>query len=252
MPDDGSGPMLELGMGEPPPNPEPVEFTELELEALGPLDGRRVLDLTAGIGDHALGLARLGASVVAAELDSELDVEIAAIVAQEMGLDIWFDTGGYVALSDDLIEDGFDIVYAGPNTLVWVEELHDWFVDAADALVPGGRLVMFDEDPRAREAAADAGGADLEDDDDETETEELLEDALEEVFDEEFIPDIPDWSASDLLAGVAAAGLTLVKLDELTGQQRFTGAVDVLDDEVRAGLGDVPTAFLLVAEKPVE
>ncbi|MCC7366042.1 MAG: class I SAM-dependent methyltransferase [Dehalococcoidia bacterium] len=250
MPDD-SGPITELGMGEPPPRPVPVDFTPAELSALGNISGMRVLDLTAGIGDHGLGLARLGAEVVSAALDSEIDVEEAAIAAAEFGLDVWFATGGYVELDDETIGDGFDIVYAGPNTLAWIEDLHDWFVDSADALNPGCRLVMFDEHPAARQAVIDAGGASLEEEsEDESEFEEVLEEVLEEAFDDEFIPDIPDWTVADVQAALAAAGMHVVEFRELTGAQRFTTALDVLDEAVAEQLADVPAAFLLIAEVP--
>jgi len=220
-------------------------LVEAEREALGDLAGRQVLHLVSGLPFESLALADLGANVLALNAgESEQDfvitpqlAEIGNFLAEQRGLPVEFLLDSLAQLHDSERDSHFDIVYAGPTTLAWTDNLHDWAVDASEALVPGGRLVMYDEHPASRELEPDDGLTDEEeaagmeppDEDDRT----------------EFEPVDEGWTIDELREVLEAQGLVITRLDELFGPQRFLTTADAVDDDT-----GLPTAFLLVAERP--
>lgn len=118
----------------------PDQFPELEREALE-LCGRRVIDVGAGAGPHALELRRRGHEVLAVESIPE----IAGIIA-ERGLDS-------VTVSDlrDLPAGSADTVLMLMNGLGLagtLSGLAPLLRSAARLLAPGGRIVADSTDPR--------------------------------------------------------------------------------------------------------
>lgn len=218
---------------------------DAELEVLGDLAGRRVLHLVSGLPFESLALAELGASVLAMNAgESEQDfvitpplAEMGNFLAQERGLDVEFLLDSLAQLHDSERDARFDLVYAGPTTLAWTDNLHDWAVDASQALIPGGRLVMYDEHPASRALEPDDGLT--------TEEEAAGQEPLEDEEPSEFEPVDEAWTLDELREVLEGQGLVISRLDELFGPQRFLTTADAVDEET-----GLPTAFLLVAERP--
>lgn len=211
-----------------------------ELSAFGDVvAGLDVLDLTSDGGETTLALAESGARVLnlgCTRPDADL---LLASASDDIEIDAY--PGPWSQLPDDLRRE-FDLVYAGPATLEWVEELQDWTADAFDALKPGGRLVMYDEDPAAREFAATTEAA----------RGEPVGDA---AFDlpgapDDLLPEDAEWTLDELRDFLVGAGFVVERLDELTGMQRFLTALDELDEGAYPEIAAMPRAFGLIARKP--
>jgi SAM-dependent methyltransferase len=102
---------------------------------------RRVLDVACGMGTQAIGLARLGHSVVARDFSPAL-VQRAKVEAHRLGTPLDVSVGDMrLAVSADL--SAFDAVIAFDNALPHLESDADLIAAlkaAHDALRPGGRL----------------------------------------------------------------------------------------------------------------
>ena len=136
---------------------DPVDFrrwkraSQKALRELHPGEGVRVLDATAGLGDHTVNLAELGFEVEACDT-SPVAREASAQALREAGLhgvpihDLrWQDLGG-------ALPGRFDLIFH--DSLHWIEasdEMHEVLLGLRDALRPGGELVFFFADPRMAE-----------------------------------------------------------------------------------------------------
>lgn len=217
-----------------------VELSPVELEALGDLSGRAVLHLVAGLPVESLALAHLGARVLALDSGESGDVsvliglsDLGSELASEQDLDVTFIEHPLTELSDEQRDAQFDVVYAGPTTLAWLGNLHDWAVDVAEALVPGGRLVVFDEHPASRAlepADAVAPGDDPAD--------YPPDEGAGVTVDQE-------WTVEDLVEALTANGLTVIRVEAFAGPQRFLTTAEAVGADA-----DAPAAFLLVAMRP--
>lgn len=111
---------------------------ELILDLIGPVAGKRLLDVGCGDGVLSVRLAQAGADVTG--LDNEPRMLVAARRrANETGLQISFVDGTAQALPMD--ECSFDIVVA-VTVLCFVAEPDRAFHEMARVLRPGGRLVI--------------------------------------------------------------------------------------------------------------
>ncbi len=119
-------------------------FTALEnrhcLEVMGPLAGRRLLDLGAGLGESSVYFALQGARVTAVDLSPEM-VRTAQRLAALHGTEI---EGLACPLEELAVEEGaYDFVY-GANVLHHVTDVGAVLRRVRDALKPGGRCVFWD------------------------------------------------------------------------------------------------------------
>ena len=209
-----------------------LQFSDVELAALGDITGLQVLHLGPEGPQESIALAGLGATVVAVDVPepgSALDyIESEQLPITLVGLPL-------SELSDAERDHRFDVVYCGPATLSWVENLNDWVVDVAEALVPGGKLVMYDEHPSSRLLAPA----------NETPEGEILDTDLPGAPDD-WAPVDQSWSLDELSAELRERGLLIDRLDELHGFQRFLTTAEMLGQAE----GGTPTAFVLVARSP--
>ena len=133
-------------------NFEPLtdQFVAQAVEALGPLVGRRVLDICAGTGGGAIKLAEAGAIVTA------IDASLAMVArtrsrATERVLDI--KTSVMDASTLDLPSAGFDVALSCFG-IVLLPDPHFALQEALRILKPGGRLAVITwTDPHAYELA---------------------------------------------------------------------------------------------------
>ena len=229
-------------------------LSDEEKEALGDISGLRVLNAMAGTGEDAVALARLGASVVVANLGEGAAPDYA--VAEE--LEIEFSDVYEQALPMSLRTGEFDVVYVGPDSLPWIENLDEWASGLADALAPGGTLVVYDEHPMTYVFASEQGrlvvntsyfGEPLMDPEGDEDDGPL---SLER--DETWTEENPDrtnfgWTLGDLVTAFGDHGVATVRLEELASSERFFTALDALPDVSDEDIERVPAAFLLVGVK---
>ncbi|MDX1979038.1 MAG: class I SAM-dependent methyltransferase [Bryobacteraceae bacterium] len=110
------------------------------LREMGPLKGKRVLDIGAGLGESSVYFALQGAEVTCTDLSPGM-VECAERLAGLHGVSVT----GVVMAGEDLVveENAFDLVYIA-NTIHHVTSKRALFAQMHRALKPGGRFFSFD------------------------------------------------------------------------------------------------------------
>jgi ubiquinone/menaquinone biosynthesis C-methylase UbiE len=112
--------------------------------AFADLKGKRVLDLQCGTGESTAELAELGAIVTGVDSSGH-----ALEAARERWPSILWVKANPQQLPAELRRARFDLVYAGPGSLVQLTDLDEWLHEIAAALRPGGELLLFEEHPVA-------------------------------------------------------------------------------------------------------
>ncbi len=116
-------------------------------EALGEIEGRKVLHLQCHFGLDTLDLARLGALPVGVDFSARA-VEAARELAAETGLEARF-VQAVVGEVQATLRETFELVFTSYGVLTWLPELTSWARDIAACLDPGGRVVVIDSHPTA-------------------------------------------------------------------------------------------------------
>jgi SAM-dependent methyltransferase len=234
-----------------------ISLSESEQQALGELQGRRVLALGAGNGEDICSLINLGATVTV--IDDEETLAAARTLIEEAKLTAEFLPDDPASLSVDHRTGEFDIVYSCFGAIDWVDDISAWAGGVYDALKPGGRLVAYDEHPLAYVfdnageqlvvANSYFGGAfgdiTLDPDGDVEAQPEHEHDA----DDEELPNNGPTWTIGDIVSGLGANGLATLSLLEFPESDRYETQLDRLADAPFEVRERVPGAFLLVALK---
>ena len=99
-------------------------LTQIELDLLGDVKGKRILHLQCHFGMDTLSLARMGAHATGADL-SDKAIEKARHLAAEMRLDAQFVCCDLYSLPDHL-KGAFDIVFTSYGTIGWLPDLDKW------------------------------------------------------------------------------------------------------------------------------
>jgi SAM-dependent methyltransferase len=112
--------------------------------AIGDVNGKRLLHLQCHFGLDTLSLARMGARVTGIDF-SPPAIDQARALAKEAGIEADF------MLSDVLeppaVLKDFDIVFASWGAIYWIGDLDKWMCVAASALKDGGRLFLCEGHP---------------------------------------------------------------------------------------------------------
>jgi hypothetical protein len=231
-----------------------IVFNEDERTALGDVTGKRVLHLTYGCSEESLSLVNMGAQVTEAGDDGTTRA-----LAEAAGLQVEFVDDTPSDLSAEFrAARRFDIVYSGYGAVDWVGgDLETWASGIHDVLVPGGRLVLYDEHPFSYTVGpSDGGGLEvvnsyfgsLTDDTGEVDDDREDDGASQPDDEDADAEDEPGWTLGDLIGTLGAAGLATVDLQEFTTSERYETPTDRLADEVDEELlNRVPSALLLVA-----
>jgi SAM-dependent methyltransferase len=119
----------------------PVELTELAL-----VEGKSLLHLQCHFGMDTLNWARLGARVTGLDF-SEPAIEAARRLSEDSGVPGRFVHSNVYDAPAALEGERFDIVYTGIGALIWLPDIRGWARVAADCLVEGGRLYVYEMHP---------------------------------------------------------------------------------------------------------
>ena len=131
----------------------PEGWRESELGVLGPLAGRRVLEIGAGAGQGSRWVAAQGASVVASDLSAGMIRQGRALDAEQSRADHGLATQGPVpfaqcdALALPFGEATFDLVFTAYGAVPFVADSARLMREAARVLRPGGRFVFSTTHP---------------------------------------------------------------------------------------------------------
>jgi SAM-dependent methyltransferase len=121
-------------------------------EAAGAVAGLDVLHLQCDAGHDTISLARRGARVTGVDV-SRTALDRARELARRAAVTADFAEADASALPPAL-HGRFDLAFAAPGALSWIDDLPAWIRSAAAALRPGGRLLVVDVHPVCRMFAA--------------------------------------------------------------------------------------------------
>ena len=118
--------------------------SESELQLLGDLNGKRVLDFGCGGGQSAIALARQGALVTGIDLSS-IQLQYALNLASQENVTVTFLAGGVEQLAM-LPPESWEVILS-LNVLPYIEEPQDFLKECSRLLQKGGRLVISMDHP---------------------------------------------------------------------------------------------------------
>ena len=118
---------------------------EAVAEAIGDLEGKRVMHLQSHIAFDAISMARHGARVTAVDF-SRVALAKARDLAGRAGIELETVEADATSLPPEL-DERFDLVYANLGAICWIGDLEAWMRAARGALVGGGRLALVDLHP---------------------------------------------------------------------------------------------------------
>lgn len=227
-----------------------VSLSEAEREALGDLNGKKVLVLGIGPGEDSLSLHNLGADVTVAD-DEEAIIDARELI-DETGIELHTVECPAWDIDQALRDRSFDVVYSPFASLGWIPSLADWASGISGALRPGGRLVIYDEhpishvfgeglDPRHLYVSTSYFGEVVE-----WEFDEILEEDEEDLG-----PELagPLWTLGQIVNALGECGMAIVSLHEFPESDRYETSIDALVDVDYDEASRIPAVMLMVAIK---
>lgn len=115
-------------------------LTEIEMDEMGPLEGKRLLHLQCHFGQDTLSIARLGAEVTGVDF-SDKAIGVARQMAEELNIPATFVCSNVLELIGRIV-DPFDIVYTAYGTVGWLPDISLWGKVVAHHIKPGGTFYM--------------------------------------------------------------------------------------------------------------
>lgn len=114
-----------------------ITLPQLEVQEVGPVEGRTLLHLQCHFGLDTMSWARLGASVTGLDFSSEA-VRTARELASEVSVEAEFVEANVFDAPEALGGRQFDIVYTAAGVLGWLPDMERWACAAAACVRPGG------------------------------------------------------------------------------------------------------------------
>jgi 2-polyprenyl-3-methyl-5-hydroxy-6-metoxy-1,4-benzoquinol methylase len=110
------------------------------LDRVGPLSGKKLLDIGAGLGESSVYFALQGARVTTVDISPQM-VEMALRLGRKYGVEL----EGIVSGAEDLNlpDNSYDIIYVA-NTIHHVHDRASLFEQMHRALKPGGMFISYD------------------------------------------------------------------------------------------------------------
>jgi 2-polyprenyl-3-methyl-5-hydroxy-6-metoxy-1,4-benzoquinol methylase len=124
-----------------------VRLRDVEIEDVGPVEGKTLLHLQCHFGIDTLSWARLGARVTGADFSPKA-IELATRLAAELGLDARFVCSNVDDLPD-VLDGTFDVVYTSRGVLGWLPDVGRWAKVVAHFVKPGGVFYIHEIHPVA-------------------------------------------------------------------------------------------------------
>lgn len=119
----------------------------VDLQEVGPVQGKSLLHLQCHFGMDSLSWARMGAVVTGVDFSGEA-VALARRLSAECAIPARFIQSNLYDLPD-VLDETFDIVYTSYGVLTWLPDLAGWARIAARYLKPGGVFYMAEFHPFA-------------------------------------------------------------------------------------------------------
>ena len=110
------------------------------LDLVGDVRGKHLLDMGCGDGAEMLEWARAGAIVTGVD-NSPMQLASARRNAEKLGVECRLVQADLLRMPEDLLQGEFDIVFSAWVT-TWIGDLDGWFAGARRALKPGGRFLL--------------------------------------------------------------------------------------------------------------
>jgi SAM-dependent methyltransferase len=129
---------------------------QLEIDDMGPVEGKTLLHLQCHFGQDTLSWARLGATVTGLDF-SEAAIEAARTLAAEVGVEAEFVASNVYEAGEALGGRQFDAIYTGGGALVWLPDLDGWAQVVASCMKPGGTFYLREFHPFSHVFDAAAG-----------------------------------------------------------------------------------------------
>lgn len=120
-------------------------LNEIELTALGNVEGKSILHLQCHFGQDSLCWARMGAKVTGVDM-SPKSLALARELNEQLNLDVDFVLSNVLELKDHLTGQ-FDIVYTSYGTYTWLPDLDQWASVIQHFLKPEGIFYIADFHP---------------------------------------------------------------------------------------------------------
>jgi len=120
---------------------------DLEIQEIGPVQGKTMLHLQCHFGMDSLNWARLGAQVTAVDF-SEKAIQLARGLSAQINVPARFIQSDIYALPQQLHEQ-FDIVFTSYGALTWLSDLRAWAQLVSSYVRPGGFFYIAEFHPAA-------------------------------------------------------------------------------------------------------
>ncbi|HZU86362.1 MAG TPA: class I SAM-dependent methyltransferase [Anaerolineaceae bacterium] len=120
---------------------------DLEIEEVGPVQGKTMLHLQCHFGMDSLSWARLGAQVTAVDFSAKA-IQLACGLSQQINVPARFIQSDIYALPEQLDEQ-FDIVFTSYGVLTWLSDLRGWAQLVSRYVKPGGMFYIAEFHPTA-------------------------------------------------------------------------------------------------------
>jgi 2-polyprenyl-3-methyl-5-hydroxy-6-metoxy-1,4-benzoquinol methylase len=125
-----------------------ITLHHLEREAVGNVEGKRLLHLMCHIGTDSLSWVRLGATVTGVDFSSQA-IEVAIKFSRDLQLSASFANCGIEEIGNRLPHRSWDLIIATYGVLEWIPNLHSVVASIKDLLAPKGTLLIIDAHPLA-------------------------------------------------------------------------------------------------------
>ena len=220
------------------------------LELVGDVRGKRLLDMGCGDGAEMLEWARAGAIVTGVD-NSPMQLASARCNAEKLGVECRLVQSDLLHLPEDLLQGDFDIVFSA-WVAMWIGNLDGWFAGAWRALRPGGRFLLNGGHPVSQYVQHMEGGDPLRDSYFD-EGPYFLDESPEDPWNPPIDPENPlttiEWghTLGSLVTAVAGAGLCIDALLELPDTDETRS-----DYGIEYGVNGRPGRIIVAATKAAE